>query len=127
MSKMKLDLDSINAHDEGTRFFSLVQSFKNEIHKLRADYKTLFAVSNSYVNTIKRLEKALEGTKNKCSGHGSMKGKCKNEYHTHAPYYCLGCYDSFIKDLEIKELKKIKDHCDKCGTTEFLCGHNKRD
>lgn len=27
---------------------------------------------------------------------------------------------------ENKELRKVKDHCTGCGTTEFLCGCNKR-
>ena len=26
-----------------------------------------------------------------------------------------------------KQLAEIKDHCEKCGTTEFLCGHNARE
>jgi len=28
--------------------------------------------------------------------------------------------------IEYEKLIKIKDHCVVCGTTEFLCGHNKR-
>ena len=37
--------------------------------------------------------------------------------------------DDYILKLEKEneELKKIKDHCEKCGCNEFLCGHNARE
>jgi len=37
--------------------------------------------------------------------------------------------DKWIGQLlkQIEELAKISDICQKCGCSEFLCGHNKRD
>lgn len=33
--------------------------------------------------------------------------------------------DDYILHLE-KQLASMKDHCEKCGCNEFLCGHNAR-
>lgn len=32
-----------------------------------------------------------------------------------------------ILESEVKYLREVKDHCEKCGCNEFLCGHNSRE
>ena len=34
--------------------------------------------------------------------------------------------DDYILQLE-KQLAEAKDHCEKCGCNEFLCGHNRKE